>query len=178
MVPIVTDLDRRQREQVARLKAERAAAGTKPRGASTEHDRASSQVAHRQGDRWVTLNSFVDVIAPRLTLPERAVWLVMFRYTRGGICETSERLIASQANIDKATAGRALRQLVRLGLVWPVLKSTSKGTASRYGVHPRPDKRLPAAIQADDQRQEAARQRHLANGGDKRGRRRKPKGTG
>jgi hypothetical protein len=55
------------------------------------------------GDRWAALNTFVDVIAPRLTLVERAVWLVMFRYARNGVCDTSERAIATQARIDKAS---------------------------------------------------------------------------
>ncbi len=166
----LTDLDRRQAERVAQSKAARGEASTRPGDDSQAAANAEPQPKPRNGDRWASLNSFVDVIAPRLTLPERAVWLVMFRYTRGGICETSERLIATQANIDKATAGRALRQLVRLGLVWPVFKSASKGTPSRYGVHPRPDKRLAAAIEADDQRKESARQRRKSNGGDRRGR--------
>ncbi len=127
-----------------------------------------------QGDRWATLNTFVDVIAPRLTLVERAVWLVMFRYARVGICETSERAIATQARIDKASAGKALRRLVELGLVWPVFKSRSKGTASRYGMHPRPDKRLAAVVAADDARREQAHERREERGGDRRGRRRRP----
>jgi len=166
----LTDLDRLQAERVAQSKAARGEASTRPGDDSQAAANAEPQPKPRNGDRWASLNSFVDVIAPRLTLPERAVWLVMFRYTRSGICETSERLIATQANIDKATAGRALRQLVRLGLVWPVFKSASKGTPSRYGVHPRPDKRLAAAIEADDERKESARQRRKSNGGDRRGR--------
>ena len=166
----VTDLDRKQAAAVAQSRAARGEASTRPGDDSQAAADGQPQPKPRNGDRWASLNSFVDVIAPRLTLPERAVWLVMFRYTRGGICETSERLIATQANIDKATAGRALRQLVRLGLVWPMFKSVSKGTPSRYGVHPRPDKRLAAAIEADDERKESARQRRKSNGGDRRGR--------
>ncbi len=170
----ITDLDRRQAARVAQSKAARGEPSTIPGDDSQAAANAEPLPKPRNGDRWASLNTFVDVIAPRLTLPERAVWLIMFRYTRGGICETSERTIATQANIDKATAGRALRQLVRLGLVWPVFKSTSKGTPSRYGVHPRPDKRLHAAIEAEHRRQEAACERRKSNGGDKRGRRRKP----
>jgi hypothetical protein len=129
----------------------------------------------RKGDRWATLNSFVDVIAPRLTLAERAVWLVMFRYSRNGVCDTSERAIATQAAIDKASAGRALRRLVELRLVWALFKSNRKGTSSRYGIHPQPAACLPAAIAADDARREAAHERRQARGGDRRGRRRRPK---
>jgi hypothetical protein len=136
---------------------------------------ASDKPQPRKGDRWATLNTFVDVIAPRLTLAERAVWLVMFRYSRSGVCDTSERAIATQAAIDKASAGRALRRLVELRLVWPVFKSNRKGTSSRYGIHPRPAACLPAAIAADDARRHAAHQRREDRGGDRRGRHRKPK---
>jgi hypothetical protein len=173
MVPQVTDLDRRQMERVAKLKATAAEPTAKPSDPSQGGGNAEPQAKPRSGDRWATYNGFIDHIAPRLTLAERAVWQVMFRYTRGGICETSERLIAMQANIDKATAGRALRQLVRLRLVWPVSKSTSKGTPSRYGVHPQPHKRLSAAIALAEQRDGVARKRRESNGGDKRGRRKK-----
>ena len=131
-----------------------------------------------QGDRWATLNTFVDVIAPRLTLVERAVWLVMFRYARNGICETSERSIATQARIDKASAGKALRRLVELGLAWPVFKSSTKGASSRYGLHPRPASCLPAVMAADDARRKQAHERREERGGDRRGRRRKAKSTG
>ena len=131
-----------------------------------------------QGDRWATLNTFVDVIAPRLTLVERAVWLVMFRYARNGICETSERSIATQARIDKASAGKALRRLVELGLAWPVFKSSTKGASSRYGLHPRPASCLSAVVAADDARRKEAHERREERGGDRRGRRRKAKSTG
>jgi hypothetical protein len=127
--------------------------------------------------RWVTFNTFVDVIAPRLSLPERSVWLVMFRHSRGGVCDTSERRLSEQVRIDKATAGRALRQLVGLGLVWPVFKSSRKGEASRYGLQPRPEACLAAVIAMDERRREAGRQRRQKNGGDRRGRHRKGRGN-
>ncbi len=136
---------------------------------------ASDKPQPRKADRWATLNSFVDVIAPRLTLAERAVWLVMFRHSRGGICETSERAIATQAQIDKVSAGNALRRLAELRLVWSMFKSPNKSKLSRYGLHPSPDACLPAVIAADDARRKAAQERHKERGGDRRGRPRKPK---
>lgn len=122
--------------------------------------------------RWVTFNTFVDVIAPRLSLPERSVWLVMFRHSRSGVCDTSERRLSEQVRIDKATAGRALRLLVGLGLVWPVFKSSSKGEASRYGLQPRPEACLAAVMAMDERRRNEGHQRRQRNGGDRRGRRR------
>jgi hypothetical protein len=139
---------------------------------------SKTKPSRRSGDRWAALNTFVDVIAPRLTLVERAVWLVMFRYARNGVCDTSERAIATQARIDKASAGKALRRLVEMGLVWPVFKSSTKGTSSRYGLHPRPASCLPAVVAADDARRKEARERREERGGDRRGRRRRAKSTG
>jgi len=124
--------------------------------------------------RWQTFNAFMDVIAPRLTLAERAVWILMFRHARNGTCDISERAIATQANIDKATAGKALRQLVALKLVWVVFKSTSKEKSSRYGLQPSPADRLAAVIKMYDARTATADARRQRNGGDRRGRRRTP----
>lgn len=132
----------------------------------------------RAGDRWATLNAFVDVIAPRLTLAERAVWLVMFRHARDGVVQTSERQLATAARIDKATAGRALRQLVELRLAWPVMKSRSKESTSRYGLHPRPSACLSAVVAKAERRECEAQDRRQRNGGDRRGRRRKEQRTG
>lgn len=159
---------------MATLAAERCAKSQRDRGAHGKAANAGNAPAatRRSGDRWAAFNSFMDVIAPRLTLAERAVWLVMFRHARDGVVQTSERQLATAARIDKATAGRALRQLVELGLAWPVMKSRSKECTSRYGIHPRPSTRLSAAIARDEQREQAAQARRERNGGDRRGRRR------
>jgi hypothetical protein len=162
----------------AKHRAARAATclATEPAATPANGTAAASKKRHAtNGDRWAMLNAFVDVIAPRLTLVERAVWLVMFRHTRGGTCDTSERAIATQARIDKASAGKALRRLVELGLAWPVFKSNSKGTSSRYGLHPRPDACVAAVIAADDARRKEAQERREERGGDRRGKRRKPR---
>ena len=128
----------------------------------------------RQADagRWRTLNTFVDVIAPNLLMADRAAWLVLFRYTRNGTVDTSERQLATAAGIDKVTAGRALRRLVQLRLVWPIKVSKSKGSASRYGLHPNPEKCLGAVLADRDRRETQGVERRQERGGDRRGRRR------
>jgi hypothetical protein len=138
-----------------------------------QHDKKSPQ-ATGKGQRWQTFNTFMDVIAPRLTLAERTVWIVMFRHARFGTCDISERAIATQANIDKVTAGKALRQLVELKLVWAVFRSTDKQKSSRYGIRPCPDERLSAVIRLHETRTATAHARRQRNGGDRRGRRRQP----
>jgi|GEM_PF-2999319 len=170
----VTDLDRRQAARVAQLKrasVEHIAAGGQGATDTAPAADTTAQPAFRKGDRWIAFNTFVDVIAPRLTLAERAVWLVMFRHARNGTVDTSERALATTARIDKATAGRALRRLVDLRLAWVIKKSTSKESTSRYGLQPNPASCLAAAIAEDERRKIAAHERRERNGGDRRGRR-------
>jgi hypothetical protein len=177
----ITTTHRRPSLTPAQAAANLAAHQASRMGAAADADAPQSMPrrppkAHRgrraKGDRWATYNEFVDVIAPRLTLAERAVWYVMFRHTRGGTCQTSERAIAQQVGIDKATAGRALRQLVCLKLVWAVFKSTSKGAPSLYGMHPHPAACLSVTLATHDRRRDEAHDRRQRNGGDRRGRRR------
>jgi len=74
----------------------------------------------------------------RLSLAERAVWHIMFRHARNGVCETTVRLLASAADISPTTAQAALSRLHRAGLVWPIWKSKDKAKASKYGIHSSP----------------------------------------
>lgn len=105
---------------------------------------------HDKGGRWQTFNQFVDVISPHLSLAERAVWLVLFRVARNGVCETSERRLAAACRIEKKTAGGALRQLVALRLAWPVYLSTNKEKASKYGLNPVPADRLAEVLRRSE----------------------------
>jgi hypothetical protein len=176
---VETEMDKRQRERVKQSQRERQAAAPSAGESQAAAERpatavALQQPATRKGDRWATFNAFMDAIAPRLTLAERTVWVVMFRHARAGTCDISERAIATQANIDKATAGKALRQLVALELIWVVFKSTSKEKSSRYGMQPNPADRLAAVIKLHDHRTATADARRQRNGGDRRGHRRKP----
>jgi hypothetical protein len=110
---------------------------------------ASDKPQPRKGDRWATLNTFVDVIAPRLTLAERAVWLVMFRHARDGKCETTVRMLANGAAVSRSTAEIALRRLEACGLVSVIWKSKDKARASKYGINGQPHVCLPR-LMADE----------------------------
>ena len=141
----VTDLDRRIAQRQRRPKPAAAAEGQGAADKAATADTAP-QPAFRKGGRWITFNTFMDVIAPRLTLAERAVWLVMFRHARGGVCETTVRMLATAAGVSRSTAEAAVQQLVTSGLVWAIWKSRDKGKASKYGIHANPDRcvhRLP-----------------------------------
>ena len=107
--------------------------------------RSPTKASRKSADRWGTLNEFVDVIAPAITKTEAFVWLLLFRHAKGGVVETSERRIATALQIQRTSAGRALRGLVNCGLVWVIYRSTAKGLPSKYGIHPQPSKCLEKA---------------------------------
>ena len=88
--------------------------------------------------RWATLNQFVDLVAPVIAKNEVLVWLLLFRHSRNGTVETSERRIASALRLTRTSAGRALRGLTAGGFVWPMYRSSSKGACSKYGLHSNP----------------------------------------
>lgn len=150
----ITDLDRRQAECVKQLKRERQAAAASADGTQAGAGKPATagehqQPATRKGDRWATFNAFMDLIAPRLTLAERAVWLVMFRHARDGKCETTVRMLANGAAVSRSTAEIALRRLEASGLVWAIWKSKDKARASKYGINGQPHVCLPR-LMADE----------------------------
>lgn len=133
-----------QRDRAAQLAAK---ASSRPAAG-----RSAGRPARKSPDRWATLNEFVDVIAPAITKTESLVWLLLFRNARHGVVETSERTIASALQIQRTSAGRALRGLVECGLVWSIYKSIAKGVPSKYGLHPNPGQCLDRAWQRSDNR--------------------------
>lgn len=99
-----------------------------------------------QSGRWQTLNEFVDVIGPELTLAEREVWHVMFRHARGGVVETTARRLATACRIDKATVVRAHARLEAIGLIRTIWRSTDRSRASKYALNPSPAACLPKLL--------------------------------
>lgn len=136
---------------------DRAAQDGRRPGGSGERPPAGKAAARRPrpeagiGDagRWATFNSFADLIAEHLTLAEQAVWEYLFRHARDGVAGASTRDIATRRGIDPKTVTAALAHLRKVGLVWPVHLSKLRGTASRYGIHPHPDRCLQRCIDAN-----------------------------
>jgi hypothetical protein len=88
--------------------------------------------------RWATLNEFEDCVARHLTLAEQGVWHHLFRWSRDGKSSVSTRGIATNLGVAPNTVTAALRWLKDRGLIWEIAKSSHRGSASLYGVHPRP----------------------------------------
>jgi hypothetical protein len=148
----VTDLDRRiaERALLARQQSDAAPQDRHDESVTPHKPRPTQEPSGRRGDRWATYNAFVDVIAPRLTLAERAVWHVMFRHARNGVVETSVRMLAGGAAVSRSTAELAMGRLHRAGLIWPIWKSTVKSKASKYGMHPSPAACLPKLMDGQE----------------------------
>jgi hypothetical protein len=115
----VLDLDARYRAKVA---AEQSSEPTAPSRNGTPSANGKAKPGAAKGDRWQTLNQFVETVGPRLSLAERWVWVTM---SEGG-------------GISRSTAEAAIRRLCDLKLIWPVWLSHDKSKPSKYGVHPNP----------------------------------------
>ena len=87
------------------------------------------------GERFRTLNAFVDFTMRNLKPSERTVWLILFRDTkRDRIARTSERDIARRAGIGERMVRYALTGLVTRGLVKIVKRGRLQSGPSSYCV--------------------------------------------
>src|SRR5438093_7612112 len=68
-----------------------------------EKPKRSKQTAERFG----VINAFVDFTLGSLTRNESAVWLILWRDTKGGTARTSQADLARRAGISDRTARRA-----------------------------------------------------------------------
>ena len=69
------------------------------------------------GERFTTINTFVDFTLAGLTRNETAVWLVLWRDTKDGTARTAQSDIARRAGIGRRTAVRMLGKLESAGLL-------------------------------------------------------------
>lgn len=102
-------------------------AGTKPR--------AKGPGAGRQaGDRFATLNAFVDFTAGTLNRADLLTWLVLYRDTRDGTAATSQADIARRTGLAKRTVIYSLQRLECAGLLKRVHRGGLRRGTSRYRV--------------------------------------------
>ena len=69
------------------------------------------------GDRFATINAFVDFTLGGLTRNEAAVWLVLWRDTKAGTARTAQSDIARRAGIGRRTVVRMIDSLTTKGLL-------------------------------------------------------------
>lgn len=102
-------------------------AGTKARAKGTGAGRQA-------GDRFATLNAFVDFTAGTLNRADLLTWLVLYRDTRDGTAATSQADIARRTGLAKRTVQLAMNRLEAAGLLKRVHRGGLRRGTSRYRV--------------------------------------------
>ena len=90
-----------------------------PRPAPTANGKAGEKPKRPKGtgDRFTTINAFVDFTLGGLTRNEAAVWLVLWRDTKDGTARTAQSDIARRAGIGRRTVVRMIDSLTTKGLL-------------------------------------------------------------
>ena len=91
----------------------------KPRLASTTNDRPSEKPKRPKetGERFATINAFVDFTLGGLTRNDAAIGLVLWRDTKAGAARTAQSDIARRVGINRRTVIRILGKLESTGLL-------------------------------------------------------------
>ncbi len=109
----------------------------RPRPASTVSNKASQKPKSKAtGDRFGTINAFVDFTLGSLTRNEAAVWLVLWRDTKNETARTAQADIARRAGIGRRTVVRIVAKLERKGLLQTVHQGGLNRGMSVYRVLP------------------------------------------
>jgi len=109
-----------------------------PTPATTPNAKATgNRRGRRRGERFATLNAFVDFGLAELTGAEAKVWLILFRDTKGtGTARTGQADIARRAGLGPRMVRYALASLQKKGMVRVVRRGRLNAGPSIYRVHP------------------------------------------
>lgn len=108
--------------------------GTDPKGKPTDAKR-------KAGDRFATINAFLDATMADLRPCERAVWLLLWRDTKpDGLARTSQADLARRAGASGRAIYDALRSLARRGLLIVVRRGGLSAGPSSYRIRATADR--------------------------------------
>ena len=99
----------------------------------TTKDKAKNRAT---GDRFATLNAFVDCSLADLTRAEALTWFVLWRDTKGGISRTSATDIARRIGASKRAVLTALSGLAKRGLLSVLHRGGINRGVSVYRLQP------------------------------------------
>ena len=86
-----------------------------------------------QGDRWSTLNAFVDGVMGQCTEAEVRVWLVLYREVKpGGQARVGMTDIARRTGMTRRGVVNAINGLKRRRLIEVVTRGTINGSPNSY----------------------------------------------
>ncbi len=85
------------------------------------------------GDRWATLNTFVDGVMSQCTAAEVRVWLVLYRDVKpGGQARVGMTDIARRTGMTRRGVVNAINGLKRRRLIEIVTRGTINGSPNSY----------------------------------------------
>jgi hypothetical protein len=114
-----------------------------PIGAATDSKAGDkSKAKKKSGNRFATLNTFIDFSMGDLDRGEIVVWLILYRDTRDGVAATSQGSIAKRAGMTTRGVQKALGRLIDKGLVKIVVQGRIGKGASSYRIRALPPDRL------------------------------------
>jgi hypothetical protein len=94
-------------------------------------------VTGKPGGRFATINAFADFTVAGLSRAEVVVWVLLWRDTKAdGLARTSQADLARRAGCDVSTVKRAVRRLVRAGLLDIARRGRLGCGPSAYRVRP------------------------------------------
>jgi hypothetical protein len=101
------------------------------RGGEVEADDGTTQ-RHPAKDKVLDYNRFIDDALKGLDPMTAVVWLVLFRFARGGTTWASQETIAQRMGVDPKTVMRHIKILKTKQLVRVVKKGSRGGRANTY----------------------------------------------
>ena len=88
------------------------------------------------GDRFATINSFVDCSLADLTRAEALTWFVLWRDTKDGTVRTSMMDVARRIGTTRRAVVAAVAKLEKRGLLIVVYRGGMERGINVYRVHP------------------------------------------
>ncbi|MFM9962949.1 MAG: transcriptional regulator [Planctomycetaceae bacterium] len=107
-----------------------------PRPATANNSPKDKPKKRATGDRFATLNAFVDCLMADLTRAEALTWIVLWRDTKEGIVRTSMTDVSRRIGTTRRAVVDAVAKLEKRGLLIVVFRGGMERGINVYRVHP------------------------------------------
>ncbi|MFM9964253.1 MAG: transcriptional regulator [Planctomycetaceae bacterium] len=107
-----------------------------PRPATANNSPKSKPKKRATGDRFSTINAFVDCSLADLTRAEALTWIVLWRDTKNGIVRTSMTDVARRIGTTRRAVVDAVAKLEKRGLLIVVFRGGMERGINVYRVQP------------------------------------------
>ena len=107
-----------------------------PRPATANNSPQDKPKKRATGERFSTINAFVDCSLAELTRAEALTWFVLWRDTKGGIVRTSMMDVARRIGTTRRAVVAAVAKLEKRGLLIVVYRGGMERGINVYRIHP------------------------------------------